>query len=384
LGARREGKNAWDIAKMYTKDFLKGLDALGIAIPRDHLIRATDHIEEQITLVQTLEKNGHTYIIDDGVYFDTSTINNYGKLARLKLEGQQAGARVEVSAQKRSPYDFALWKFSPKNAKRDMEWDSPWGKGFPGWHIECSAMSMKYLGDTIDIHSGGIDHIPVHHTNEIAQSEAATSKPFVRYWVHNNFLTVDGTKISKSLGNGYTLQDILEKGFSPLNYRLFVLQSNYQTESNFTWEGLAAAQAKLRDFQAFADMVWQPNDQDSGVTSQQISSALNEIRDALRENLNTSLALTRLNELEQAVITTGITKQAQQALVDCIASLDTLLGLQLTSNDVPESIHSLLKQRANARAEKDWKLSDEFRDTLAAQNIIVRDTANGQFWAKIR
>ncbi len=203
--ARHEGKTAQEIAEFYTNDFMDGMKQLNMLKP-DYIVKATEHIQEQIELIKKLEKKGYTYAIDDGVYYDTAKFPHYADFARLDLDEQQAGARVSHNPQKRNPQDFALWKFSPKDAKRDMEWDSPWGKGFPGWHIECSAMSMKYLGDTLDIHTGGIDHVPVHHTNEIAQSEAATGKRFANCWMHSNHVTIDGEKISKSVGNSITLQ----------------------------------------------------------------------------------------------------------------------------------------------------------------------------------
>lgn len=245
-GAKRESTTAWDVAKKYSDYFVDGMQRLNISKPTA-LPKATDHIQEQIELIQKLEANGHTYSIDDGVYFDTSTFDDYGRMAKLDLEHLKEGARVEVNSQKKHPSDFALWKFSPKNEKRDMEWKSPWGVGFPGWHLECSAMAMKYLGETLDIHAGGIDHIPVHHTNEIAQSEGATGKTFANYWVHMNFILVDGKKMSKSAGTFITLEDIESKGFDLMAFRLMVLQSHYRTEAHFSWENLEAAQNRLNE-----------------------------------------------------------------------------------------------------------------------------------------
>lgn len=240
--SRREQKSAWDIARAYEEEFFEMFSILGLQHP-DVAPRATEHIAEQIALVQQLEAKGFTYIIPgDGIYFDTSKDAQYGELAQLKLEEQQVGARVDAQG-KRQGADFALWKFSPEGEQRQMEWDSPWGKGFPGWHIECSAMSMKYLGEQFEIHTGGIDHIPVHHTNEIAQSENATAKrPFVKYWVHHNFLLVDGQKMSKSLGNVYSVPDVVSKGYSPMALKLLYYGANYRDELNFTWESLTAAQ----------------------------------------------------------------------------------------------------------------------------------------------
>jgi cysteinyl-tRNA synthetase len=240
--SRREQRSAWEIALAYEEEFFEMFSLLGLQHP-DVAPRATEHIAEQIALVQQLEGKGFTYAIPgDGIYFDTSKDPHYGELARLKLDDQQAGARVEAS-EKRQGADFALWKFSPEGEQRQMEWDSPWGKGFPGWHIECSAMSMKYLGEQFEIHTGGIDHIPVHHTNEIAQSENATGKrPFVKYWVHHNFLLVDGQKMSKSLGNVYSVPDVIAKGFSTMALKMLFYGANYRDELNFTWESLAAVQ----------------------------------------------------------------------------------------------------------------------------------------------
>ncbi|MEM2885665.1 MAG: cysteine--tRNA ligase, partial [Thermoproteota archaeon] len=250
VGARRERKTAWEIADFYSKKFFEDIEALNILKP--HVVaKATDHIGEMIDLIRKLERKGYTYRIDDGVYFDTSKAKGYGKLARLKLETLMPGARVEVNPQKRNPHDFALWKFSPKGAKRDMEWDSPWGVGFPGWHIECSAMSMKYLGESFDIHCGGVDHIPVHHTNEIAQSEAATGKRFVKYWVHGAHLVVEGKRMAKSLGNYLTLKDLIDRGHDPLSLRFFFLQAHYRSQLNFTFPALDAAQKALNSVYEF-------------------------------------------------------------------------------------------------------------------------------------
>lgn len=242
-GARKTGKTVWEVAKFFEDDFWKKTGKMALIKP-DVAPRATEHISEQIAQIVLLEKKGFTYEIPgDGIYFDTAKDPHYGELARLKKEDLLEGARIGVVEGKKRPTDFALWKFSPKDEKRQMEWDSPWGVGFPGWHIECSAMGMKYLGDQFDIHTGGIDHIPVHHTNEIAQAENSSGKrPFVQVWVHHNFLRVDGKKMSKSLENFYTLDDVEKRGFSPMALKLLFLQSHYRDELNFTWESLAGAQ----------------------------------------------------------------------------------------------------------------------------------------------
>jgi cysteinyl-tRNA synthetase len=241
--AKLAGKSVWDLAKFYEKQFFDSTRALNINRP-DVVCKATDHIQEQIDLIKKLEEKGFTYKTGDGIYFDTSKFKNYGVLTGGK-EGIRPGTRIEMG-DKKNPTDFALWKFSPKDEKRQMEWDSPWGTGFPGWHLECSAMSMKYLGEQFDIHTGGEDHIAIHHTNEIAQSEAATGKsPFVKYWLHTAFLTVDGVKMSKSLNNFYTVGDVIKKGFDPLALRYLYLGAHYRDPLNFTWDSLAASQNAL-------------------------------------------------------------------------------------------------------------------------------------------
>jgi cysteinyl-tRNA synthetase len=242
-GAAREGKTAWDIAKFYTKIFQQDLEALNIIFPTK-FTRATDNIKEQIALVKKLEKKGFTYQTSDGVYFDTSKLSDYGKLAQLDKQELKAGVRVDMG-EKKNPTDFALWKFSPANEKRQMEWKSPWGVGFPGWHIECSAMAAKYLGQPFDIHCGGIDHVPVHHTNEIAQSEAANDKPLANYWMHGEFLVLNGAKMSKSSGEFLTVEVLKNKNFNPLAYRYLLLQTHYRKQLSFSWDSLQAAQNGL-------------------------------------------------------------------------------------------------------------------------------------------
>ncbi len=377
--ARREGKTAWEVAEYYTKDFLNGLDALNISMDHSKLVKATDHIPEQIALIQVLESKGYTYIIDDGVYFDSTKFPGYGKMAKLDLAGQQAGKRVDIG-QKKHPSDFALWKLSPKNKSRDMEWESPWGTGFPGWHIECSAMAMKYLGDTLDIHTGGIDHIPVHHTNEIAQSEAATGKQFVRYWVHGNFMQINGTKIAKSLGNGYTLHDLTEKGFSGDDFRMLVLQSQYRTEANFTWEAMSAAQSRLKTLQAFADLRFQPLNVSINPSTADLQQKQTEILGHLQNDLNTPRALETLAQVING-FPSGIALSEVKEFTDFILAIDSLLGLQLgTSMDITAAQKELLHTRRIARENKDWKASDDIRDTLLTENIAVRDTDQGPIW----
>lgn len=387
-GARREGKTAWDVAEHYTRYFIDGLQRLNILTPTE-LPKATDHIAEQIALIQLLEEKGYTYVISDGVYFDTAKFPAYADFARLDVDEQQAGARVEFNAEKRNATDFALWKFSPRDHQRDMEWDSPWSppgapaekrKGFPGWHIECSAMSKKYLGDTIDIHSGGIDHIPVHHTNEIAQSQAANDQPLAHYWMHTNHITIEGEKISKSLGNGITLEDIEAKGFSLAAFRLHVLESHYRSQSKFSWDSLEAASNRLAAYQAMADQQWQTRE-DGQVTAAIITETENDIEAALQNDLDTPKALAILSRLEAAIDNGGISISGQGVFVAFLERLDALLGLGLlTRHDITAAQKQLIAEREAARNQKDWTKSDEIRDTLAADGVQVRDTARGTIW----
>lgn len=378
-GARREGKSAWEVAEFYTQDFMNSMKELNNLTPTRYA-KATDFIPEQIALIQILEQKGYTYVISDGVYFDTSKFPSYADFARLNLGEQIEGARVETNPEKRNPSDFALWKLSPAGTQRDMEWDSPWGKGFPGWHIECSAIAMNLLGETLDIHTGGIDHIPIHHTNEIAQSEAASGKRFSNFWLHNNFLLVNGTKISKSLGNGYTLADLAARGFSAMDFRLFVLQSQYRNESNFTWENLQAAKNRLVSYQAMADLRWQAKDIPAQ-SPDDIKNTLNEIRHALQDDLNTPIALAALSGLTDNLPV--LSTQNLEVFNDFLSKLDELLGLRLSeSTDIADEQKSLIAQREKAREEKNWTQADKLRAKLADQGIEINDTTYGPIWSR--
>lgn len=395
-GARREGKTAWEVAEFYGADFLAGMNSLGLLTP-EHITKATDFIPEQLALVRTLKDKGYTYQIDDGIYFDTSKFSTYADFAGLDLEAQKAGARVEFNTQKRNASDFALWKFTPAGEKRDMQWETPLElldgtgtiMGFPGWHLECSAMAMSLLGPTIDIHTGGIDHIPVHHTNEIAQSESASGQQFANYWLHNNHLKVNGTKISKSLGNGYTLQDLAERGFSPLDYRMFVLQSQYESEGNFTFENLTAAKNRLHRWRNVAALRHQTHDtlRDDGdkSTDEQTVSLLapsQAIVEALNNNLNTPEALMIVDDAFSRLDDKALSDIHQFGLTELLTTIDDTLGLQLVAStpDINDSAKQLILEREQARAAKNWQHSDELRDELLGQGIAVRDTARGTIW----
>ena len=385
-GARSEGLTAWDVAEKYIKiaDH-EAYELLGLLRP-DHMPRATEYIEQQIDFVKELEIKGFTYVIEDGVYFDTSKLKDYGKLAKLDIEGLKAGARVDDSG-KKNPTDFALWKLSPNppagGSKRDMEWDSPWGKGFPGWHLECSVMAREILGDQIDIHTGGIDHIPVHHTNEIAQTEAVTGKQFSQIWVHANHIKVDGTKMSKSLGNIYTLQDILDRGYSLDAFKLMILSKHYRTEGNFTWEILESAQNRLKRWKNISDLRFQTTDKATDYVSK-IDWII--FAQYLNEDLDTPEAISYLDRSffdpinENKFLPTSMIDDFEKML----ELIKELLGIDLTtSKDINTEKKALLAERQKARENKNWAESDRIRDELKEQGIGINDGPNGQIWYRL-
>jgi cysteinyl-tRNA synthetase len=380
-GARREGKTAWGVAAFYTADFLAGMEELRILEPT-HLVKATEHIPQQIALIRRLEEKGFTYSIDDGVYYDTRKFPRYADFARLDLDEQQEGARVTINKQKHNQSDFALWKFSPKDHQRDMEWDSPWGKGFPGWHIECSAMSMYYLGETLDIHTGGIDHIPVHHTNEIAQSEGATDKRLSNMWLHSNHVMVNGEKISKSLGNGIRLQEITEKGISPMAIRLNVLESHYRTQSKFSWDTLEAAQRRLQRWLEAADQRWQVLElSDRNHEHVKLAhAAVHDFRAALENDLNTAQALSSIESVVGTIEQYGITAPLLDDFTKLLHLIDDALGINLLRGDISESQKQMITEREKARAKKEWAKSDQLRGTLKEQGVGIRDTDSRTIW----
>jgi cysteinyl-tRNA synthetase len=363
--ASRRGKNAWELARMYESLAVQDMDRLHLLRP-DVMPRATDNIAEQIALVQTLEKKGFTYRTSDGVYFDTSKFPAYGHLSGQPLEEKEEGARVTANPEKKHPTDFALWKFSPTTAKRHMEWESPWGVGFPGWHIECSAMSVKYLGQPFDIHAGGIDLVPVHHENEIAQTEAATEKPLARYWIHNEFLTVDGRRMGKSEGNAYTLDDLIAKGFDPLAFRYYCLGTHYRSKMNFTWEGLEGAANALKSLQA------ETRHLSSGEADETFVARFTEV---LADDLGTPQALAVVWDLLKSDLDPSIKGGT-------LAVFDQVLGLRLADMigktiEIPPEVLTLAEERQKARDMKDWKTSDELRDRIAERGWIIEDTKEG-------
>ncbi|MGB5748070.1 MAG: cysteine--tRNA ligase [Desulfobacterales bacterium] len=371
-GALREGLTAWEIAEFYTQAFKNDIKNLNI-LPPDIWVKATDTIDEQIALIKTLEKKGYTYRTGDGVYFDTSKFKDYTKLSHQRLESLQEGARVEKNPEKRNPADFALWKFSPQGVQRQMEWDSAWGIGFPGWHLECSAMSMKFLKDQLDIHCGGTDHIDVHHTNEIAQSEAATGMPFFKWWMHGAFLIIaGGKKMAKSEGNFLTLDNaFIRAGIHPLVYRFAAFQTHYRKPMEYSDESVQAAHNGLSHLQNQIRQI-----AGTGVDPQNNISVehKNQFLKAVNDDLNMPRAMAAVQELLKSNISDG---QKYTTILD----FDRVLGLDLDRLDQPEDLPSevqkLFDARQKARDAKEWEASDRLRDEIQALGYRVQDTPEG-------
>lgn len=390
-GAVREGKTVWQIADFFTGKFKENIKDLNIIDP-DVWPKATDHISHMIDLVKELERRGFTYKTEDGIYFDTTKFDSYCDFARLDPESLRAGERVDMG-DKHSVTDFALWKFSPKDKKRQMEWDSPWGIGFPGWHIECSAMSQAYLELPIDIHCGGADHIRVHHTNEIAQSEAATGKKFVSYWAHGEFLVLDKGKMAKSGDNFVTLDSVKSSGIPALAYRMFCYTAHYRSPLSFSWDGLRAAAQSLTNLKKCV-----PAEVNGvAVTDEQIKSTMEPFYDAVADDLNMPRAVAALWDILQSSLLEPALRRA------CAVRADAILGLNITAAperfievvennegfrikfdtevQVPGKLKDMLvlkiTERRKARKEKDFKLSDQIRNSLAAERIIVKDMPDG-------
>lgn len=359
-GAAREGKSPYEVAEHYIKVYLDNYAKMEF-LPADVIARATDYIEADMQAVDLMTEHGFTYETRDGVYFDTSKFAKYAEFARLDLEGLQAGARVGFSSEKRNASDFAVWKFIQPGEKHAMRWDYLGRPGYPGWHLECSTIIHETLGEPIDIHTGGIDHIPVHHTNEIAQSFAAYGHELSRYWLHCDFITIDGQKISKSLGNVYTLEDLAERGFSPMDYKMWLLSGHYQGTRNFTFESLAGAQARRLAWRARIAECYQRD-----IVSD--TDAYDKVLAAVSNNLNSAEAF---------------------AVVDSVVlgledwrKVDELFGLRLMADtpDVSDEVYALIRERDTARAEKDYAKSDELRDKLLASGITLNDTPDGAVW----
>jgi len=371
-GARREGRSAWEIAEFYTQAFKQDMKLLNIQQPTVWC-KATDTIPEQIELIRQLEAKAFTYQTSDGVYFDTARFENYARLSTQNLDALQEGARVEKNPEKRNPTDFALWKFSPEGVRRQMEWDSPWGAGFPGWHLECSAMAMKFLEDQLDIHCGGTDHIDVHHTNEIAQSEAATGKKFFNYWLHGAFLIVaGGKKMAKSEGNFLTLDNtFVKRGINPLAYRYAAFQTHYRKPMEYSEESLQAGRNGLQHLQNQVRQI----SQDGPAAAGEVSP---EFREKFLEAVNDDLNMPRAMAVVQAMLKSPLPDSGKYA---AILDFDQVLGLDLGELDQPETlpqeVQQLVAARRKARQEKDWAASDRFRDEIQTLGYIVQDGKDG-------
>lgn len=360
--AKKEKKTAWDIAKFYEKAFMKDIKALNIIYPNS-FCRATEYIKEQIELIKKLEEKSFTYKISDGIYFDTSKFPDYGKMSTMDLNNLEEGKRIGVVSGKKNKTDFALWKFSPNNEKRDMEWESPWGVGFPGWHIECSAMSTKHLGQPFDIHTGGVDHLNIHHPNEIAQSECAYDKKFVNYWMHNEFLIVKEGKMSKSKGNVLTLSVLEEKGYIPMHFRYLLLQTHYRKQLLFSFEALDGAK---QSYDRLKELISKLGSKKGTIVKKYYDKFLK----AMSDDLNSSVALSELWALIRDE------KVSNNDKLSTILKMDEVLGLELTKfvkEFVPKEVLELLKLRNDARESKDWNKSDELRDKIKKLGYEVKD-----------
>lgn len=371
--AQKQNMSAKEITDFYLDAYLKDLTRLNIKTENTIFPRASLHIPEQIELIKKLEEKGFTYKTSDGIYFDTAKDPKYTELANLDLEGLQEGARVEINNEKRHPSDFALWKFSNQKEKRQQEWPSPWGIGFPGWHIECSAMSMKYLGNHFDIHTGGTDHIPVHHTNERAQSECATGETFVNYWLHVSFITVDGEKMSKSLGNIYRLIDLEEKGFSSLHYRYWLLTASYRKTINFTWEALSgAAGAYNRLINSLAEI-----QNKFGSEGQIVESYQEKFRESISDDLNTPQAIALIWDILREEKINPTDKLATILDFDQVLALNLSEAINKANVEIPDSVKELVAMREQARQDKNYSKSDELREEINQLGYSVDDTETG-------
>ena len=379
-GAARDHKSVWDIAKFYLDEFLRDTDALNNIRP-DDMPRATEYIQEQIELIQKLEKMGYTYEIpDDGIYYDTSKFLNYGALTGGSLSGQRAGARVEYNDEKRNPTDFALWKFSPKDAKRQMEWDSPWGIGFPGWHTECCAMSMKLLGDHFDVHTGGEDLSRVHHTNEIAQSEPIVGKPWVHYWVHFGFLLdKSGEKMAKSKGEFLGMNAVRARNIDPIAYRYWIVMGHFQSQLAFSFDALESAASGYKNLvRKVADLM---NDNSDEIDKNAYQQWHDKILAPVSDNLKTAESMVVIQELLKDKNVNNATKMALMIFVD------DLLGLKFVENAkklhdmeseiAPVEIQEMAQKRLDAKKSRDFATADELRNQIDSAGWTVMDMVDG-------
>ena len=368
--AKEEKKTPLEIAAFYTEKFLKDFDRLNIYRP-EIICKATDHIKEMEEFVQKLLDNGYAYETSTAIYFDVSKLDEYGILSGIDLRNQKAGARVEIDEEKRNPYDFALWIKAPEN--HIMKWESPWGLCYPGWHIECSTMSNKYLGEVFDIHTGGIDLVPTHHENEIAQSKGCTGKVPARFWMHCEFLLIDGGKMSKSLGNTYLVQDIIDKGYDALAFKMLCFTSHYRNKLNFTWEALESSQNALNRLR---DGYKKHSEGKEEIEQSIIEEYKAKFQEAINDDLNMPVAMSVIWDVVK-------NPNKSKQLADLLLDFDKVLGVDIQKEveektlEIPEEIKELIEKRKEARANKDWALSDKIRDELKEKGYIVKDTKEG-------
>lgn len=365
--AREEHKSPLEIAEHYTKLFFRDLERLNIETP-EVVCKATDHIKEMLEMVQKIMKNGYAYETSTAIYFDVSKLDKYGILSGINLNDQKAGARVDIDPEKRNPYDFALWIKAPANHL--MKWDSPWGPSYPGWHIECSAMSTKYLGEEFDIHTGGIDLVPTHHENEIAQNKGACGKNPAHYWIHGEYLLINGGKMSKSLGNTYLIDDIIARGYSPLAYRLFNYSCHYRGKLNFTWEGIESANTSLVRLREGYQKHLQGSED---VSNEIIADMENRFHQAINDDMNMPLALSVVWEAVKY-------PEKSPKIAQLLKKFDTVLGIkidEIQETKIPQEILDLVEERKQARSDKNWSESDRLRDLIVEKGYIVKDMKDG-------
>ena len=366
--AREEHKSPIEIAEHYTKLFFKDLERLNIETP-EIVCKATEHIKEMLEMVEKIMERGYAYETSTAIYFDVSKLDEYGILSGINLREQKAGARVEVDPEKRNPYDFALWIKAPDNHL--MKWDSPWGPSYPGWHIECSAMSTKYLGEVFDIHTGGIDLIPTHHENEIAQSKGACGKIPAHYWMHGEYLLINGGKMSKSLGNVYLVDDIINRGYDPLVYRLFNFSCHYKGKLNFTWDGIESASTSLNRLREG----YQKHLNGTDIVSEDVINDMeNRFHQAINDDLNMPLAMSVVWEAVKY-------PEKSPKIAQLLEKFDTVLGIKIAEKkeeqQIPQEVLDLVEQRKVARSEKNWAESDRLRDLIIEKGYNVKDTKEG-------
>ena len=374
--AKEEGKTPLEIAAYYTKKFFEDFDRLNIDKP-EVICKATEHIEDMMKFVQKLLENGYAYETSTAIYFDVSKLDKYGLLSGIDLRNQKAGARIEVDKEKRNPYDFALWIKAPEN--HIMKWESPWGLSYPGWHIECSAMSNKYLGEEFDIHTGGIDLVPTHHENEIAQSKGCTGKIPAKFWMHCEFLLIDGGKMSKSLGNTYLVQDLIDKGYDPLSFKMLCFTSHYRNKLNFTWEGLSNAQTSLIRLKEGYEKHKNGN---AEVENSIIQEYKTKFLEAINDDLNMPVAMSVVWDVVK-------NPNKSKKLAELLLDFDKVLGIKIEEkveqkqDEIPQEVLELVEQRQKAREEKNWALSDELRDKINCLGYNVKDSKEGMQLEKI-